>query len=203
MIASIRGILISKAPTELTIEVNGIGYVVHVPLSTYEKVGDLGSTLSLFTHLHVREDALQLYGFATEAERSLFKLLISVSGIGTKIAQGILSGMSVDELHTNIVQGNVQALTSVQGIGRKTAERIVLELRDALSKTEGISQAVPSLLKTSAEIRNEALLALVSLGFTQQSAEKAIRIALHEIENPGNMSVEELIKEALRHSSVR
>jgi len=203
MIASIRGILISKAPTELTIEVNGIGYVVHVPLSTYEKVGDLGSTLSLFTHLHVREDALQLYGFATEAERSLFKLLISVSGIGTKIAQGILSGMSVDELHTNIVQGNVQALTSVQGIGRKTAERIVLELRDALSKTEGISQAVPSLLKTSAEIRNEALLALVSLGFTQQSAEKAIRIALHEIENPGNMSVEELIKEALRHSGVR
>jgi Holliday junction DNA helicase RuvA len=203
MIASIRGILVSKAPTELTIEVNGIGYVVHVPLSTYEKVGDLGSTLSLFTHLHVREDALQLYGFATEAERSLFKLLISVSGIGTKIAQGILSGMSVDELHTNIVQGNVQALTSVQGIGRKTAERIVLELRDALSKTEGISQAVPSLLKTSAEIRNEALLALISLGFTQQSAEKAIRIALHEIENPGNMSVEELIKEALRHSSVR
>ncbi|MBP8975217.1 MAG: Holliday junction branch migration protein RuvA [Bacteroidetes bacterium] len=203
MIASIRGLLISKAPTELTIEVNGIGYVIHIPLSTYEKVGDQGSIVSLFTHLHVREDALQLYGFATEAERNLFKLLISVSGIGPKIAQSILSGISVDELHTNIVQGNVQALTTVQGIGRKTAERIVLELRDALSKTEGISQAVPSLSKTSAEIRNEALLALISLGFTQQSAEKAIRIALHEIEKSGNMSVEELIKEALRHSSLR
>lgn len=200
MIAFLRGKLISKAPTEVVVDVQGIGYFIHIPLSTYERVGEVGTETILFTYLHVREDALQLFGFATEKERKMFKLLLSVSGIGPRIAQGVLSGMSVDELEVNIVKGNVAALTAIQGVGRKTAERIVLELRDAVAKGTGISSDVPAGSTSTAEMRNEALLALISLGFTQQSAEKAIRAALHELQARTVLTVEELIKEALRRS---
>lgn len=203
MIAVLKGILISKAPTELVVDVHGLGFHLHIPLSTYERIGAVGSEVTLYTYLHVREDALQLFGFATEAERRLFQLLISVSGIGPKIAQGVLSGMSVDEVQANIVQGNVVALTSIQGIGRKTAERIVLELRDVLSKGELTSSLATVRTGTSAEIRNEALLALLSLGFSQQAAEKAIRAALNDLGSTHISTVEELIKEALKRSSSR
>lgn len=201
MITSLRGTLISKAPTEIVLEVNGIGYAIHIPLSTYERLGDIGKEMVLFTYLHVREDALQLFGFATEAERKFFKLLLSISGIGPKIAQGILSGMSVAELEENIVKGNVPALTSIQGVGRKTAERIVLELREVVARGERSSIAVPSGAASTAEMRHEALLALLSLGFTQQAAEKALRGALQATHNTPPQSVEELIKEALKHSA--
>ncbi len=196
MIAQLTGTLLSKSPTEVIVDVQGVGFVVHIPLSTYEKLGALHSTVRLLTHLHIREDALQLFGFASEEERKLFRLLLSVSGIGPKIALGILSGMSVGELTANILSGNIGAITSIQGVGRKTAERIIVELKDVMAKCEGVSISATG--TDSATIRAEALLALQSLGFTQQAAEKAIRNVLVEKGNP--QSTEELIKEALRIS---
>lgn len=202
MIASLSGILKLKTPIEVLIDVNGIGYTVNIPLSTYEKLGDVGSSISLLTHLHIREDAVQLYGFATEEERRLFKLLIFVSGIGPKIAQSILSGMNVEELRSNLMNGNVNALTTIPGVGKKTAERLVVELRDKVGKTFSESEPIPPLGTVTTAIRFEALHALTSLGYNQQVAEKAIRLALKESENL-TLSLEELIKRALRQISVR
>jgi Holliday junction DNA helicase RuvA len=202
MIASLSGILKLKNPTDVLIDVNGIGYAVSIPLSTYEKLGDVGSTIILFTYLNVREDAIQLYGFATEEERRLFKLLISVSGIGPKIAQGILSGINVEELKSHILDSNVNSLMTIPGIGRKTAERLIVELRDKIMKTFPEIESLPTPGTTSVTIRIEALHALLSLGYNQQVAEKAIRLALKE-SGSVPFSLEELIKHALHHTSTR
>ena len=202
MIASLSGILKLKNPTDVLIDVNGIGYAVSIPLSTYEKLGDVGSSIILFTYLNVREDAIQLYGFATEEERRLFKLLISVSGIGPKIAQGILSGINVEELKSHILDGNVNSLMTIPGIGRKTAERLIVELRDKIMKTFPEIESLPTPGTTSVTIRIEALHALLSLGYNQQVAEKAIRLALKE-SGSVPFSLEELIKHALHHTSTR
>ena len=201
MIATISGILKHKSPTELIVEVQGIGFTVNIPLSTYSKVGEVGTSVKLLTYLHVREDTLALYGFATEQERQLFRLLISVSGIGPKIGLGILSGISVEEFKLYIANGNVSALTAVPGIGRKTAERLIVELRESIAKISAIEE-IPTAATAAADVRAEALLALTSLGYTQQAAEKAIRYALNEI-GTTPVAVEELIKQALRHSSAR
>jgi len=197
MIASLNGTLRYKSPTEVLIDVNGIGYSVLIPLSTYEKLGPLNSPTALLTHLHVREDALQLFGFATEDERNLFKLLISVSGIGPKIAQGILSGISAADLRRHIATGNSTALTAIPGIGKKTAERLVVELRDKIGKSSAGESALPSGDKREGT-RVEALLALTSLGYNRQAAEKGIRAALEETDG-AKVTLEELIKKALRH----
>lgn len=196
MISFLDGVLVSKTPTEIIVDVNGVGYSVHIPLSTFQKLDGLNQRVKVFTHLHVREDAMQLYGFATEPERELFRMLISVSGIGPKIAQGILSGMDAAELKQCISTGDVASLTTIQGVGRKTAERIVMELRDKLGKPEE-SLGVLSLGK-QASIRSEALNALLSLGFTRSSAEAALRTVLQRTQD---LSLEELIKQALRHAS--
>lgn len=198
MIASLTGTVKFKSPTEVLIDVNGVGYSVLIPLSTFEKLGPLNSSTVLLTHLHVREDALQLFGFATEEERYLFRLLISVSGVGPKIAQGILSGISASDLKRHIATGNSAALTAIPNVGKKTAERLVVDLRDKISKAEfgGESALLPGDKREAA--RAEALLALTSLGYNRQAAEKAIRAALQE--NDGTkVAVEELIKKALRH----
>lgn len=202
MIASLSGTLKFKSPTEVLVDVNGVGYSVLIPLSTYEKLGALNSPTVLLTHLHVREDALLLFGFATEDERHLFRLLISVSGIGPKIAQGILSGISASALRRYIVTGNSAALTSIPNVGKKTAERLVVELRDKIAKSEtfGESALPPGDKREGA--RTEALLALTSLGYNRQSADKAIRAALQESDG-ASVSVEELIKKALRHVSAK
>ena len=197
MIASLTGLLKAKSPTEVLVDVNGVGYSLSIPLSTYSKLGGIDSTVHLLTYLNVREDALQLFGFATEAERNLFRLLITINGIGPKIAQGILSGISVQELRQHIVGANVAALTSIPGIGKKTAERLVVELRDKIGKAESTSP--PGSGDKNAETRNEALLALTSLGYNRVSAEKALRMALNETTG-SQMSVEELIKKALKFS---
>lgn len=202
MIASLSGTLKIKTPTEVLIDVQGIGYTVSIPLSTFEKLGDIGSTTTLLTHLHVREDALQLFGFATEEERFLFKLLISVSGIGPKIAQGILSGISAVELKEHIARENVTALTAIPGVGRKTAERLIIELRDKIGKLELITSSTPTLSSQQEDVRQEALLALTSLGYNRQIAEKALRQILNET-NGTNLSLQELIKKALRYTSAK
>jgi holliday junction DNA helicase RuvA len=202
MIASLTGILKYKSPTEILIEVHGIGYTVSIPLSTYEKLGDIGSTVSLLTHFHIREDALSLFGFFTEEERRLFKLLISVSGIGPRIAQSILSGMNVEELKSHIISENVNALMAIPGVGRKTAERLIIELRDKAGKPLSESDLVGAINTTATTLRIEALQALTSLGYNQQIAEKAIRLVLKEGEG-SFISLEELIKRALRHTNAR
>lgn len=192
MISFLDGVLIAKSPTEIVVDVNGVGYTVFIPLSTFQKLNGVNQRVRVFTYLHVREDAMQLYGFASEEERGLFRLLISVSGIGPKIAQGVLSGMDAAELRQAILAGNIAALTSIQGVGKKTAERIVVELKDKMGKVE----EVPSIHQTN--LYSEALSALISLGYTRQSAESALRSVLRQSKD---LPLEELIKQALRHTT--
>jgi len=200
MIASLTGILKAKKPTEIVLDVQGVGYAVTIPLSTFEKLGDVGSTTTLLTHLHVREDAMQLFGFATDDERFFFKLLISVNGIGPKIAQGILSGIAVADLKQHISKENITALTAIPGVGRKTAERLVIELRDKIGKlaaSEPTSMARPG---GEEELRQEALLALTSLGYNRSIAEKALRQVLIEMKGE-KLPLQDLIKKALRYTT--
>ncbi|MEK6570739.1 MAG: Holliday junction branch migration protein RuvA [Bacteroidota bacterium] len=198
MISYLHGKLVEKSPTEITVDVNGIAYAVHIPLSTFEALGEVGTDVKILTYLHFREDAMQLYGFSTPAERDLFKLLISISGIGPKMAQGILSGASVNELRNYIFHGNFAGLMSIQGVGKKTAERLVVELRDKVGKLE---YEVPLEEDKAAAMRNEALLALTSLGYARATAEKAIRTVLQESDG-SELAVEELIKRALRRTNL-
>jgi Holliday junction DNA helicase RuvA len=202
MIASLTGILKFKSPTEILIDVHGVGYTVSIPLSTYEKLGDVDSSISLLTYFHVREDAMQLFGFFSDEERRLFKLLISVSGIGPKIAQSILSGMNVNELKSYLISGNVTALTAIPGVGKKTAERLILELRDKVGKAIADAESISTLGMASAAMRAEALQALTSLGYNLQTSEKSIRLVLKETEG-SIISLEELVKRALRHTNAR
>jgi Holliday junction DNA helicase RuvA len=200
MISSLRGTLVQKSPTELVIDVQGVGYGVSIPLSTYQALGEPRSQVLLHTYLHVREDALQLYGFATEEERNAFRLLISVNGIGPKMAQGILSGLPVSDLKGYIARGNSSALTAIPGVGRKLAERLVVELRDKIGRLgpEAESAGMPADLHT--KNRAEALSALLSLGYHRTAAEKALRSALSEADG-SEPTVEVLVKLALRHAA--
>jgi len=195
MMNHLKGTLQHKSPTEIVIDIQGVGYSISIPFSTYEKLGEVGTTVTVLTHLHVREDALQLYGFATEADREVFRLLISVSGIGPKIAQGILSGIQPGELQTLIVQGNVSALTAIPGVGKKTAERLIVELRDRISKLDSLSTAAAP--AGSADIRNEAMMAMMALGYNRPAAEKAIRAALQDL-NKKDVTIQELLKQSLK-----
>ena len=196
MYSHLKGILYRKSPTEIVVDVNGVGYTVSIPLSTYEKLGEAGSTVTILTYMHVREDILQLYGFAAEAEREIFRLLISVSGIGPKIAQGILSGIQPNELQNLIAQGNVSALTAIPGVGKKTAERLIVELRDKIVKLDPGS-VLTDPPDSAQNIRTEALMALISLGYNRASAEQSIRTALQEL-NGKDASIQELLKQALK-----
>ncbi len=196
MISYLHGKLAEKTPTEITVDVNGVAYSVLIPLSTYEALGDVGSSVKVLTYLHFREDAMQLYGFATSSERDFFKLLISISGIGPKMAQGILSGVSVIELKNFILNGNFSGLMSIPGVGKKIAERLVVELRDKVGRLECDA---PAKEDKAGALRTEALLALTSLGYSRPTAERAIRIVLQESDGTA-LPVEDLIKRALRHT---
>lgn len=196
MFSYLYGKIVHKTPTELVIDVNGIGYHVNIPLSTFEKLEHTNNDVKILTYLHVREDAMQLYGFATSAEREFFRLLISVSGVGPKMAQGILSGLSTPELKQAILDGNVAVLTSIPGVGRKTAERLVVDLRDKLSKPD-IQETPITASSKQLKDRAEAIVALMSLGYTRQGAEKALLAVMKESKD---LPLEELIKRALRHT---
>jgi Holliday junction DNA helicase RuvA len=200
MIARLSGKLAAKSPTEIVVDVGGVAFALSVPLSTFERLAEVGAPVSVFTHLHVRDDALQLYGFFTEEEREIFRILISVNGIGPKMAQGILSGIPVADLKGHILSGNSVALTSIPGVGRKIAERLVVELRDKISKSGVASLAAGETPPNGSRIRAEALLALTSLGYNRLAAEKAIRGAVQESAE-AETSVESLIKAALRHAT--
>ena len=199
MITLLRGTLLAKAPTEAVVDVGGVGYGVQIPVSTFEALGDTNTPVTLHTYLHVREDALVLYGFATGEERDTFRLLISVNGIGPKMAQGILSGIGVRDLKECISRGNVAMLTTVPGVGRKTGERLVVELREKIGRMDQNLRPPSGAGDEQSRIRSEALLALTSLGYTRQVAEKALRAALQDAGAPS--TIEGLIKSALRHAT--
>ena len=171
MIAFLRGRVFDKHPNRIIVDVNGVGYEVHVPLSTYYDVGDAGAEIALRVHMHVREDALQLYGFITPLEQVLFERLIGISGIGPKLAIAVLSGIDSRELVVSVQRADVARLTSIPGIGKKTAERMVLELRDKLPEVS--SPAAPSVPTLSAT-QEDVLSALLNLGYQRASVEKAI-----------------------------
>jgi len=191
MIAHIKGRLIEKTPTYVVIDCNGVGYELKISLNTYSSLGD-SEVCSLFTHFVVREDAQLLYGFKETSERELFRLLISVSGVGSATAMMILSSLSPNETKQAIMNSDVNTLKSVKGIGAKSAERIIIDLRDKIGKVDGSSTISNPLNNT---VKEEALSALVMLGFAKNSAEKA----LDKIISIGEeLTVEELIKRTLK-----
>jgi Holliday junction DNA helicase RuvA len=191
MIASIRGKLIEKTPTHCVIDVNGIGFLLHISLSSYEKLGESGETAAVYTYLHTREDALQLYGFAGLEERALFQHLISVSGIGPKLALGILSGLEAEVFREAVSSGNVEALTRAPGVGRKTAERLILELREKLGP---VSPPRPADDDASSEVES-TVQALISLGFKKPRVREVVEKMVNT--TPG-LTIEEMIRLALR-----
>jgi Holliday junction DNA helicase RuvA len=202
MIAHLSGTLLSKQANNVIVDVGGIGYEVTIPLSTFYDLEDTGASVQLRIYTHVREDALQLFGFKTARERELFQRLISVSGIGPKLGITMLSGMSADEIIASIRTNNLARLTSIPGVGRKTAERLVIELRDkiaalsspALEEEFGAKtgEAAPS---TQDAVRDDALSALLNLEYPRAAAEKAITTAIQE---GGDISVEVILRRALR-----
>src|SRR6202023_254924 len=197
MITFLDGKLVAALPSQATVYVSGGGYEVFIPLSSYDKLPAVGQPIRILTHLAVREDAHVLYGFMSTAERDLFRLLVNnVSGIGPKLALAVLSGMSVNNFKAAVVNSDVVSLAKISGLGKKTAERIVLELKDKL----GVAAAWEAASETHAptpepEHANEAVLALIALGYKQVDAHKAVR----ELQERGEAkSAEELVKLALK-----
>ncbi len=204
MIASLTGTLTAKSATTLTIEVSGIGYQVFVPLSTFYHLPEVKETASLNIYTHVREDALQLYGFLTSLEKETFLLLLSISGIGPKLALNILSGLEIADLIIAIRDGNLPRLRGIPGVGPKTAGRIILELKD---KVTGLNLSglilSPSLSAGEDPLVEDALSALINLGYPRGDAKKALEQMQSEMDGPPTApaSVAGLIKQALKRLS--
>ena len=178
MIARLAGTLADKTPGRIIIDVQGVGYDLQVPLSTFYVIGDAGSAVTLRVHTHVREDVIALYGFATGLEQDLFERLISISGIGPKLALAVLSGMEPPDLVRAISSQDVARLTSIPGIGKKTAERIGLELKDRLPKSVQAAADAAKPATPEDQLRSDLLSALLNLGYQRQAADKAIEKAL-------------------------
>jgi holliday junction DNA helicase RuvA len=202
MIAHLQGILLLKQATSVIVDVGGVGYEVTIPLSTFYDLGETGSAVQLRIYTHVREDTLQLFGFKTARERELFLKVISVSGIGPKLGITLMSGMSADELIAAIRTNNLARLTLIPGIGRKTAERLVIELREKVAamssaelEEEMSAAAAGAGAPTQDAVRADALSALLNLGYQKSAAEKAIDNALSEDES---MTVESVLRRVLR-----
>ena len=200
MIASLHGVIASKNPEFLIVEVGGIGYQVFIPLTTFYKLPDLKQQVTLHIHTHVREDALQLYGFLSLSEKQLFLLLISVSGVGPKLARNILSGMEVVDLLSALQKGSVEQLRAVPGIGPKMAARLILELKEKATVLNGVT-ATPS-KEEEGPLYEDALSALTNLGYKEQEARRTLNRILHESSGTASapsFGVEELIKRALQN----
>ena len=195
MIAQIRGRILEKHPNRVIVDVNGVGYDVFVPLSTFYVLGDAGTEMTLRTHTHVREDALALYGFATLVEQQLFERLIGVSGIGPRVALAVLSGIEPVELIRAIERGDVARLTSIPGVGKKTSERICLELKDRLPRPQVAAAVAGQPAIEPSTMRDDLLSALVNLGYHRPLAEKAVATAI-KIAPDGDF--ERTLKQALR-----
>lgn len=197
MIAHITGKLIHKQPNSVIVDVSGVGYELTVPLSTFYDLGEIGTDVSLRVHTHVREDALQLFGFRTDRERKLFLLLLTVSGIGPKLAVTVLSGLSVEELVQALRAGNLAKLVAIPGVGKKTAERMLLELKDkaAAILPPGLEEVSGAVAQSGDAMRNDVISALVNLGYQQSAAEKAVSAVLKETPDANFTAA---LKQALR-----
>ncbi len=208
MIGFLRGDLVQKRPPFLVMDVQGVGYEIEAPMSTFYQLESLQKNVTILTHMHVREDAMQLFGFATESERVLFKTLIKVNGVGAKMALAILSSMAVNEFCTYVDEGDIKALTRIPGVGKKTAERLQIEMRDRLKEVvrigllsyEGMdsSQGGTGITATEAAsvnntIQQSACEGLIALGYKPQQAEKMVT----NVYDP-QLTLEELIKRALQ-----
>jgi Holliday junction DNA helicase RuvA len=193
VIAHLRGRILDKQPNRIVVDVNGVGYDVAVPLSTFYGLGEAGADIALRIHTHVREDALLLFGFATRLEQDLFERLISVSGIGPKVALAVLSGIEPTDLMTAIQRGDLARLTAIPGVGKKTSERIVVELKDRLPKAETV--AVPGTGSPApSALRDDVLSALMNLGYHRPLAEKAVDASIAA----GHGDFETALRQALR-----
>jgi Holliday junction DNA helicase RuvA len=196
VIAQLRGRILEKHPNRVIVDVNGVGYDVFVPLSTFYVLGEAGGDVTLRTHTHVREDALTLYGFATLLEQELFERLIGVSGIGPKVALAVLSGIEPLELIRAIERGDIARLTAIPGVGKKTSERLVLELKDRLPRPQVAAVAIGGeATGTASDVRDDVLSALVNLGYHRPLAEKAVASAVKSVPDAG---FERTLKHALR-----
>ena len=199
MITFLEGVLIEAYPTHVVLNVHGVGYHVSIPLSSYDRLPATGSKFQILTHLQVREDAHVLFGFSTSAERDLFRLLINhVSGIGPKTALDVLSGVSVTSFKAAVVAGDAKALAQVKGIGKKTAERIIVELKDKVGVAAAWEAASAGHAPAPREMEmNDAMLALIALGYKQVDAHKAVKAATEA--RPGeDIPSDELLREALK-----
>lgn len=191
MIGMLRGKLVDKRPNHVLIDVGGVGYQVQVPLSTFAELGALHQEATLLIYTHVREDQLALYGFLTAREKQCFELLISASGVGPSLALKILSGMGVQELVPAIRKGDLAQLVRIPGVGKKTAERIVVELRDRLA---GIDVPEPGKPATRSQLESDVASALVNLGYDERSVERAIE----QSRASGNGDFSKLLRESLQ-----
>ncbi len=197
MISFLRGKLVSATPTRAIVDCNGVGYEIAIPLSSFDKLPTPGGDVRILTCLHVREDAQLLYGFMTEQERELFKLLLSVSGIGPKSALTVLGGMSPVALKGAIVANDVKSLSKIKGVGAKTAERLCVELRDKVGEIGALEAAgAKHALSPEEQKLNDAILAMISLGYKRLEAHKAVRAALDKLGT--SAGVEELVRQALK-----
>ena len=196
MITFLEGTLVEKQPGRAVLNVGGVGYEVYIPLSSFDRLPPEGASCRVLTYHHVREDAQELFGFATESERRLFLLLYSVSGVGPKTALGVLGGLSVREVKAAIAEGDAKRLSSVKGLGRKTAEKIIVELKDKLTEAEVLESSAAAAPATAEEMRTrDAMLALISLGYKQAEAQKMIKDVLPRV--AADQSVEDLVRRAL------
>lgn len=196
MIGRLRGIIIHKQAPDLVLDVAGVGYELLASLTTFVELPEIDTEVTLFTHLIVREDAHTLYAFSSEKERALFRTLLKVNGVGPKMALAIVSGMTADEFAIMIHDGNIAGLTRLPGVGKKTAERLIIELRDRLPKPDEESMTVGSIaLPTIRNLEEEAVSALLALGYKPAQASKMVSSYDGE-----NLSVEEIVRNALKAS---
>jgi holliday junction DNA helicase RuvA len=198
VIAQLRGRLVRKDTQEVVVDVSGVGYRVAIPLSTFYRLGELGGEVTLLTHTHVREDTLALFGFLTAAEQALFERLIAVSGVGPKLAISILSGIEAPDLVLALKSSDVARLTRIPGVGKKTAERLVLELKDKMQGLEAAAREAPSEAQP-ASAQDDLVSALVHLGYSRPEAERGVERALKD----GEGRFEELLRRSLRILSGR
>ena len=190
MITQLKGRLVEKSPTDVVIDCNGVGYLVNISLNTFSKLTD-SESISLYTHLQIKEDSHTLFGFYEKTERNLFRQLISVSGIGASTARTMLSSLSPSEIQSAIISGNVATIQSVKGIGSKTAQRVIIDLKDKVSLISENDEFIGNIGNTN---KDEALSALEVLGYSRKQTSKLIEMLVN---NSPEMSVEELIKGAL------
>lgn len=195
MIGRLKGLLLTKQPPQLLIDVNGVGYEVEAPMSTFYQLPETGEAVVLHTHLVVREDAQLLYGFYSESERHLFRSLIKINGVGPKLALTILSGISFEEFTRCVIDDDAKALTALPGVGKKTAERLIIELRDKIDKE--FDAVLPAASRKTVEQGNDAVSdavsALVALGYKAQEASRMVRAVDTE-----GLSTEDIIRESLQ-----